>query len=183
MDHSRAQLPQTSGLQGRREKWFGVLARRRAGATPTPALVIRMVNRGEPAPRIRRPDLMGTEVDLAAFQGEPILLLFWSPGCLHCEGLLPHILAFELVRNRLRLVVISRGSISVNQELGFASPVVLDDDHSIAQAFGVAGTPAAVLIGAQGNVASGVARGAAAVRALVDRCHLPVTTQDRPDPS
>ena len=189
MDHSRTHPGQTSGLQGRLQAWFDVLARRLIGCPPipdvagtnladlpAPALDIQVVSRGEPAPRIRRPDLEGNIIDLSAFQGEPILLIFWSPGCGYCEELLPHILAFERLTDRLRLIVISGGAIGVNQELGFASPVVLDDDHTIAQGFGVTGTPAAVLIGAKGIVASEVARGATAVRAYVDRCHMPVTT-------
>ncbi len=149
---------------------------------PPPVLEIQAVSRGEPAPPIRRPDLEGNIVDLAAFQGEPVLLLFWSPGCGYCQELLPYILAFEQATTRVRMIVISGGSVSVNQELGFASPVVLDDDHAIGQAFGVTGTPAAVLIGAKGTVASAVARGSVAVREYVDRCHVPEMTPF-PDPS
>ncbi len=143
---------------------------------PAPALDIQAVSRGDPAPRIRRPDLEGNIVDLTAFQGEPILLLFWSPGCGYCQEMLPYILAFEQAATRVRMVVISGGSTGVNQELGFASPVVLDDDRAIAQAFGVTVTPAAVLIGAKGTVASAVARGSVAVREYVDRCHVPEMT-------
>lgn len=151
---------------------------------PTPALDIQAVGRGDPAPQIRRPDLEGNIVELAAFQGEPILLVFWSPGCGYCQELLPHVLAFEQATTRVRMVVISGGSVSVNQELGFASPVVLDDDHAIGQVFGVTGTPAAVLIGSRGTVVSNVARGAVAVREYVDRCHVSEMTPfpDQPGP-
>lgn len=141
-----------------------------------PALEIQPVGRGEPAPRLHRPDLDGNVVDLASFLGEPILLLFWSPGCGYCQELLPHILAYEQASTRLRLVVISGGSIAVNRELGFASTVVLDDDRTIAHSHGVSGTPAAVLIGAKGTVASELARGAVAVLAYIERCHVPEMT-------
>ncbi len=141
-----------------------------------PALKFQPVSRGEPAPRLHRPDLEGNVVDLSSFLGEPILLLFWSPGCGYCQELLAHILAFEQASTRLRLVVISGGSVAVNRELGFASPVVLDDDRTIAHSYGVSGTPAAVLIGAKGTVASEVARGAVAVLAHIDRCHVPEMT-------
>ncbi len=149
---------------------------------PQPVLEIQAVERGDPAPVIRRPDLEGNIVDLAAFQGEPVLLLFWSPGCGYCQELLPHVLAFEQATVRTRLIVISGGAIGVNQELGFSSPVVLDDDHAIGQAFGVTGTPAAVLIGSRGTVVSEVASGSVAVRAYVERCRLPDMTPF-PDPS
>jgi thiol-disulfide isomerase/thioredoxin len=143
------------------------------------AFDLRMVSRGEPAPRICQPDLEGNDVDLAMLHGGPVLLLFWSPGSAHCEELLPHVLAVESALAEPRMVVISRGSVSVNRELGFASPVVLDEDRSIAQAFGITGTPAAVQIGPQGTVDSGVARGAAAVRICVDRYYINVTTTAR----
>jgi len=83
---------------------------------------------------------------------------------------------------QLDIVAICRGSISVNKELGFSSLVVLDADHAVAQSFRVSGTLAAVLIGAEGTVAPGVARGVA-VRAYVDRCHLPemMSAQDQTD--
>lgn len=143
---------------------------------PAPVLEIQAVSRGEPAPQIRRPDLEGNIVDLAAFQGEPVLLLFWSPGCGYCQEMLPFILALEQATTRVRMVVVSGGAIGVNRELGFISPVILDDDHVIAQSFGATGTPAAVLIGSRGNVVSEVARGSGAVRAYVDRCQMPEMT-------
>lgn len=143
---------------------------------PAPVLDIHAVGRGEQAPRIRHPDLDGNLVDLATFLGEPILLLFWSPGCGYCQELLPHVLAFEQAEIRVRLVVISGGSVAVNRELGFTSPVVLDDNRSVAQAYGVLGTPGAVLIGARGDVVSEVARGVVAVRAYIDRCHVSAIT-------
>ncbi len=130
-----------------------------------PATDIDTGGRGGPGPSIRRADLLGNVVDLAAYQGEPVLLLFWSPGCGHCQALLPHILAYERSATAVRMIVLSGGSTSVNLELGFASPVVLDEDRAIARSFGVTGTPAAVLI----RVGPGVAPGAAAVRAYLDR--------------
>ena len=144
----------------------------------------RPVGRGAPAPRLHRPDLDGKVVDLSAYLGEPILLLFWSPGCGYCQELLPHILAYEQASMRLRLVVVSGGSVAVNRELGFASPVVLDDDRMIAHSYGASGTPAAVLIGARGTVASELARGAVAVRGYIDRSHVPEMTPfpDQPSP-
>lgn len=130
------------------------------------------VTRGDQAPRIDRPDLDGRLVDLDTYLGAPFLLLFWDPGCPFCQRLLPHILTFEQASMRIPLVVISEGDVTANGGLGFASPLVRVDRRTIAQAFGATVTPAAVLIGAQGTVASGVAQGAQAVRAYVDRCHV-----------
>jgi thiol-disulfide isomerase/thioredoxin len=133
---------------------------------------IQTVGVGDKAPSIRRPDLAGNVVDVA--EGATTLLLFWSPGCSHCRELLPEVLAFEQTSNRPRLVFASRGPIGLNQALGFVSPVVLDDDLALAQTFGASGTPAAVLIDANGVVVTEVARGAGGVRALLAQTGVPL---------
>ncbi len=47
--------------------------------------------------------------------------------------------------------------------MGLRSPVVLDDEFLVGWAFGASGTPSAVLIDAEGNVASKVVAGASEV--------------------
>jgi thiol-disulfide isomerase/thioredoxin len=133
-----------------------------------PAREARPVSRGEAAPPVRRPDLFGNVVDLAAYRGSPTLLLFWSPGCSHCQDVLPDIKAIEQSPHMAHLLIVSSGPLGLNQEVGFASPVVLDDDRSIAQAFGVSGTPAALLIDSRGVVVTPVARGSDRVRAALN---------------
>jgi thiol-disulfide isomerase/thioredoxin len=131
---------------------------------PAPAQEAQVAGIGQAAPRLRRPDLEGQAVELGGPSSEPTLLLFWSPGCSGCQKILPEIQAFESAVERLRVVLISRGPIGLNQEVGFRSPVVLDDDHSLAQTFGVTGTPAAVLLDGRGVVVTQVARGSDGVR-------------------
>jgi hypothetical protein len=50
--------------------------------------------------------------------------------------------------------------------MGLASPVVLDDAFAAGRSFGVGGTASAVLVDAEGRIASDVAVGASAVLAL-----------------
>ena len=50
--------------------------------------------------------------------------------------------------------------------MGLNSPVVLDQQFSVGQAFGVGGTPSAVLVDVEGRIASEVAVGAPAVLEL-----------------
>jgi thiol-disulfide isomerase/thioredoxin len=119
---------------------------------------------GQMAPRLRRPDVYGQAVEIGGPSSEPTLLLFWNPGCSGCQKILPEIKAFESAVERLRIVLISRGPTGLNQEVGFQSPVVLDDDRSIGESFGVTGTPSAVLIDGRGIVATQVARGHEGVR-------------------
>ena len=65
-----------------------------------------------------------------------------------------------------RLLVVSAGTEEANREMGLASPVVLDQQFAVGRAFGASGTPSAVLVDAEGKVASEVAVGAPGVLEL-----------------
>ena len=62
--------------------------------------------------------------------------------------------------------MVSTGSVEDNRALGLRSPVVLDTDFTVGSAFDAGGTPMAVLVDAEGRIASGVAAGAQEVWAL-----------------
>jgi thiol-disulfide isomerase/thioredoxin len=115
------------------------------------------------------PDVTGQSVHLADFQGRETLILFWNPACGFCQRLLPDLKAWEArsPEARARLLVVSTGSVEANMALGLSSPVVLDEDGKIGKQFGASGTPTAVLINAEGTIASELAVGAPAVLALV----------------
>lgn len=141
-----------------------------------PRREVQAVTVGQAVPAIRRPDLDGNVVDFSGFRGIPTLLLFWSPGCSHCQELLPQIRAFEQMPVRPRMVIVSSGPIALNREVGFVSHVVLDDDDTISRIFGSSGTPAAVLIDSNGNVASPLARGATKIRTALQALQaLPIS--------
>jgi len=141
-----------------------------------PVIENHAVRAGEAVPSLRRPDLDGNVVDFGAMRNAATLVLFWNPGCSHCQEVLPQIRAFEAQHLRPQLVIVSRGPVGLNREVGFASRMVLDDDRSLATAFGVKGTPAAVLIDRSGNVSSQVARGSTGVRALFERFSVSALT-------
>lgn len=123
---------------------------------------------GQPAPPLRLPDLTGATIDLADRRGQSTLLLFWNPSCGFCRQMLPDIKAWEMDREfgTPDLLVVSTGSVGDNEALGFRATVVLDQDFGTGQRFGVQGTPSAVLVDAEGRIASNVAVGAEAVLAL-----------------
>jgi peroxiredoxin/uncharacterized membrane protein YphA (DoxX/SURF4 family) len=124
---------------------------------------------GEPAPGFSLPDLSGHPVRLADFQGRPTLVLFWRPSCGFCQRMLPDLQAWDAQPpgGAPRLLVVSTDSVADNRALGLRSPVVLDQDGvSVGRMFGATGTPMAVLVDAEGNIASEVAAGAPAVLAL-----------------
>lgn len=122
---------------------------------------------GEPAPPFSLPDLTGRPVDLAGFAGKKILLLFWNPTCGFCSQMLPDLKAWEGGRpnEAPQLLVVSTGTIDA-RAMGLKSAVILDKDFGVGQRFGANGTPSAVLIDADGRIASELAVGAPGVLAL-----------------
>jgi methylamine dehydrogenase accessory protein MauD len=123
---------------------------------------------GDVAPEVRLPDLEGNIVELADLRGKQTLVLFWSPGCGFCQQMLPDLKEWEAraPEGAPRLLVVSAGAEEVNREMGLTSPVLLDQNFATGRAFGAGGTPSAVLVDAEGKVASGVAVGARAVMEL-----------------
>jgi peroxiredoxin len=123
---------------------------------------------GERAPEFTLPDLSGKQVSLADFRGDPTLVLFWNPGCGFCQRMLDDLKAWEAKPSEgaPRLLVVSTGSVEENKAMGLRSPVLLDQGFSVGNLFGANGTPMAVLVDAEGNIASEVAAGAPDVLAL-----------------
>jgi peroxiredoxin len=123
---------------------------------------------GDPAPTVRLPDLGGREVDLADSGDRSTLVLFWSPTCGFCQGMLDDLKAWEehSPTDAPRLLVVSSGSVEANQTMRLRSTVVLDQDFSVGARVGASGTPSAVLVDARGNIASSLVVGAQAVLAL-----------------
>ncbi len=117
---------------------------------------------------MKLPDLEGNTVELADFKGEETLVLFWNPGCGFCQQMLPELKEWESEApdGAPRLLVISAGSEEANRQMGLASPLLLDQGFAAGRAFGASGTPSAVLVDAEGKVASEVAVGAPAVLEL-----------------
>jgi peroxiredoxin/uncharacterized membrane protein YphA (DoxX/SURF4 family) len=151
-----------------------------AGQPPKPAEVVGNGARestapsvGDPAPAVRLPDLSGREVDLAEFRGTNTLLLFWNPRCGYCVRMLDNLRAWEADSpdGDPKLLVVSQGDVDANRAMGLRSPVVLDRSFTTGRAFGVSGTPSAVLVDAEGAIASGIATGAQAVLALAGASH------------
>jgi peroxiredoxin len=124
---------------------------------------------GEVAPVFSLPDLRGQTVRLSDFSGQQTLVLFWNPGCGFCQRMLDDLKAWEASASTdaPKLLLISTGSIEANRALGLHSTILLDQDGMhVGRLFGATGTPMAVLIDAEGKIASEVASGAQAVLAL-----------------
>lgn len=128
---------------------------------------------GEPSPSLKLPDLSGRIIDLSAFRGRETLVLFWNPNCGFCAKMLPDLRRWEEHHpaEAPQILIVSSRTVAANRAMGLQAPVVLDQTFSSGLAFHVRGTPAAVLVNADGKIASGVANGAPAVFELANAQH------------
>ena len=128
---------------------------------------------GAPAPAFTLPGLDGQTRSLAALlePGRPVVLLFAALGCDPCAGLLPEIARWQREHaEAFTLALVSSGSVDDNRaKFGLLAPgaVLLQAGSEVADAYASQWTPGAVLIGPAGRIASRVAYGDAAIRALV----------------
>ncbi len=146
----------------------GLRARIAAGGTGTPVAV--GLTPGMAVPSLQRRVLdKGTSALADLIQAET-LVIFWNPGCGFCRSMRETLRHIERrpSRSARRMIIVSQGEEASVRAEGFASPVLLDPDFSLGRAFGVGGTPMAVLVDAQARVASAVAAGSEAVLALAD---------------
>lgn len=128
---------------------------------------------GESAPEFTLPDLDDRNIALTDFRGSPTIVLFWNPGCGFCQGMLKDLKAWEArpPKGAPKLLIVSKGTTEENQAMGLRSPILLDQDFMVAHTFGADGTPIAVLVDAEGKIASELAEGASAVLKLARTRH------------
>ncbi len=128
---------------------------------------------GQPAPEFRLPTLAGGEETLDGLlaDGRPLLLTFMMPGCGPCKAMRPAVARWvDAYPDRVRVVAVSRLTAEANVESYADFPrleVLIDEDGAVSEAFGVAGTPAAVLVGPDGRRRGGLANGERLVRRLL----------------
>jgi uncharacterized membrane protein YphA (DoxX/SURF4 family)/thiol-disulfide isomerase/thioredoxin len=124
----------------------------------------------------KAPELLLTSLDggvhaLVDFARErPHLLFFMNPSCGPCHALMPDVLTWnKLLGGAVSVQIVSEGTAAENQE-AFASGadlVVVQEERNASEAYQVYGTPGALLVDAQGTIASHAAMGADAIRALL----------------
>ncbi len=124
---------------------------------------------GKDAPVVELTNLDGEPVKLTDFAGHPTAVLFWNPGCGFCQRMVDDLKAWENDHpaDAPKLLVVSTGDADRNRETGFKSPIVLDSGFNVGRSFGASGTPSAVLVGADGKIASGLAVGGPTVISLL----------------
>ncbi len=122
-----------------------------------------LFNVREPAPRFALPNLQNKEVDLNDLLGQETLLLFWNPGCGYCKAMADDLQRWETKsgNSATQLVFISSGEAAAvrKESEQFQSLFLYDADSDILPLFGAHGTPSAVLLDADGYIASSLAVG------------------------
>lgn len=108
---------------------------------------------GDPAPAFSGTDLSGQPVSLTGYQGQPVILRFWSTDCKFCRADTPIFNQyFEKYKEAgLRVVYINRNSdeATVRQfvadlEIGF--PVLMDKDGTISKRYNIKVEPQTIII-------------------------------------
>lgn len=123
---------------------------------------------GAAAPAISRRSIEDEAITLTHPGGRPSLVLFWNPNCGFCRRMLSDLIAWEAEADPRdpRLILISTGTPEANRALGLRSPIVLDEGFALGNAYGATGTPSAVLVDAEGRIASAMIVGGPDVLAL-----------------
>lgn len=126
------------------------------------------------APVFALPTLDGPGVILDDVLAEqhPVLLVFVSTSCVMCADLLPELAHWQTAPGYpLRVLVASDDTPDANRnkiaEVAPTLQVLLLAGRGVSQAYGVDGTPAAVLIGVDGRLASAMTYGVQEIRTLV----------------
>jgi peroxiredoxin len=128
-----------------------------------------------PAPDFTLLDLGGHLVSLSEQRGRPTVVLFWSPGCPHCDELLGHLRLWEArpLDRRPQMLLVSTGTAADIATLGLQSTTLLDRGFGVGRRYGLTGTPSAVLVDEEGRVAREPAVGSAAILELIGQSMPP----------
>lgn len=130
---------------------------------------------GEPVPDVAVSDPGGNRVRLTAFGGAETLFLFWDPRCGSCREIREELLGWERdpTPGTPQVVIVTNADGRSVQREGFRSPILVDRKRAAAEALGAAGTPAAVLVDADGRIAWPLAVGRRHIMRLI-RSRAPV---------
>ena len=142
------------------------------------------IDPGSPAPVFTASTVFGdsTSLDDLLKPGLPLLLMFTSPGCGPCHALLPDIARWQTEHaETLTLAMLSSGepaAIAAEADEHSLERVLVDQDLAILEAYQVTGTPSAVLISPDGQIASYLASGSDEIEQLVESA---LTSEDEHD--
>ena len=116
---------------------------------------------GRKAPDFTLKSLQGSEVSLADFKGQVVLIDFFATWCPPCRAAMPMLGELEAKYGNKGLKVISidreetQGLVDdFAKEMQYKALVLLDEDGSVAEQYKVKGLPTLVIIDQRGKVSS-----------------------------
>lgn len=127
---------------------------------------------GAEAPGFVLPDTDGRTWTLEALlePQRPLVLVFSQTGCSACDALLPEIAEWQRdIDDLLTVVVVNGGPVDDALDPQGPSRVLVDEYRATLAGYGITATPSAVLIVGERKLVAAPARGAGAIRALVDQ--------------
>ncbi len=170
-----ALLVQVVRQQGRMLLRFDGLEQRLQGGPPEfPATPPAGLPLGTPAPEFTLSQVGGGSATLAGLlmNEKPALLVFSNPDCGPCQALFPEVASWQRdLAGTLTVAIVSEGSASANRakiSVHGVERVLLQTGREVAEQYEAHGTPAAVVISADGRIAVPLAQGAQEIRGLVD---------------
>jgi peroxiredoxin len=113
---------------------------------------------GHDAPDFTLDQAYGGRVDLSAYRGKSVLLVFWTTSCGICRHELPLLdrLSTEFRAHGVEILAVNIRDLEgardfmVNQHLGLTN--LIDPDGATAERYKVSGVPKLVLIGSDGKI-------------------------------
>jgi peroxiredoxin/uncharacterized membrane protein YphA (DoxX/SURF4 family) len=141
---------------------------------------------GALAPQFSLPSAAGHLVSLQDLLADDraCVLTFVSPGCGPCAALLPELARWhDTITERIALTLVAPGQATEAEKLArehALTDVLIDERSTVMHAYGVLGTPSAVLVASDGTVRSTLAAGPIAIESLV-RLALQGETRPVPD--
>jgi cytochrome c biogenesis protein CcmG/thiol:disulfide interchange protein DsbE len=116
---------------------------------------------GDSAPDFALPTLDGATIRLSDLRGRPVVVNFWASWCNPCRDEFPLLAAAldEHADADLAVVGITYRDIESDSrafvdEFGATWPQAVDEDNSVARAYGVRAIPQTFFIGRDGNIAA-----------------------------
>lgn len=116
----------------------------------------------DPAPNFTMTTLDGETVDLASFQGKPVVLNFWASTCGPCKNEMPGFQdAYERYGDRVDFVMVDvpgflgetkSRALALLEQSGYEFPVYFDDREEGSEAYDVTSIPRTYFITADGYI-------------------------------
>jgi uncharacterized membrane protein YphA (DoxX/SURF4 family)/peroxiredoxin len=141
---------------------------------------------GALAPQFSLPSAAGGVVSLQDLLADhrACVLTFVSPGCGPCAALLPELARWhDTVTERLALTLVAPVQAMEAEALArehALTDVLIDEQATVMHAYGVSGTPSAVLVASDGTVRSAPVAGRVAIESLI---RLALQDETRPAPA